>query len=61
MVSFKACQRCQVGDVVRENDLHGWYEMCLQCGYVRDLKGPDDVVVELADRSTDREPEPVSA
>ena len=40
MVSFKACPRCLAGDVIRERDTFGWYDLCLQCGFVKDLKGP---------------------
>ena len=61
MVSFKACPRCLAGDVVREGDTFGWYDLCLQCGFVKDLKGPNDVVIVLTEGSTDREREPVSA
>ena len=61
MVSFKACPRCRNGDVIREKDIFGWYEMCLQCGFVKDLKGPDDVGVVLAQGSKNRERDVVSA
>ncbi len=61
MVSFKACPRCAAGDVIREKDTFGWYEMCLQCGFMKDLKGPDDVHIDLTERAADREREPVSA
>ncbi len=36
MMRLKACPRCG-GDVIVESDLHGWYELCLQCGFQRDL------------------------
>ncbi len=61
MVSFKACPRCLAGDVVRERDTFGWYDLCLQCGFVKDLKSPGDVAVVLTEGSTDRERESVSA
>ncbi len=38
MWRFKSCPKCR-GDLYVENDLSGWYEECLQCGYVRDLSG----------------------
>ena len=60
-VSFKACPRCSAGDIIRERDTFGWYEMCLQCGFMKDLKGPDDVGIGLTEGATDREREPVSA
>jgi len=35
---FNSCPRCK-GDVMLGNkDEYGWYEQCLQCGYVRDLE-----------------------
>jgi hypothetical protein len=33
----KSCPRCKTGDVGVDRDHHGWYEYCIQCGYVRDL------------------------
>ncbi len=39
----------------------GWYDLCLQCGFVKDLKGPDDVGVVLAGGAAVKEREPVSA
>ena len=43
MRRFKVCHRCK-GNVLVDKDQHGWYEQCLQCGYLRDLKS----VVEVA-------------
>jgi hypothetical protein len=37
----EGCPRCQKGDTALDKDQYGWYEYCLQCGYVRDL--PDEV------------------
>ncbi len=47
MLRPKSCPRCKTGDIGVDRDYHGWYEYCIQCGYMRDLVG----VVEL-------EPEP---
>jgi hypothetical protein len=47
MLRPKSCPRCKTGDIGVDKDHHGWYEYCIQCGYMRDLVG----VVEL-------EPEP---
>ncbi len=33
MVLFKSCPRCS-GDRTMEQDLYGWYILCLACGYV---------------------------
>jgi len=33
---LKSCPRCK-GDLYLEKDIYGWYEQCLQCGYVKDL------------------------
>jgi hypothetical protein len=43
MLRPKSCPRCKTGDVGVDRDQHGWYEYCIQCGYLRDLVG----VVEL--------------
>ena len=37
MWRFKGCPKCG-GDVFIDYDLNGWYEECLQCGYLHDLK-----------------------
>lgn len=34
---FKSCPRCD-GDMFIDRDLHGWFEQCLQCGYVRNSR-----------------------
>ena len=36
MWRFKGCPKCH-GDIFIEKDLEGWYEKCLQCGYMHDL------------------------
>ena len=39
----KRCPKCN-GSIYLDDDFHGWYEQCLQCGYIRDIvavsKGP---------------------
>lgn len=35
-LKLKGCPRCK-GDVVVELDQWGWYEECIQCGYLHDL------------------------
>ena len=42
MLRFKDCPRCE-GDVLLDKDQYGWYEQCLQCGYLRDL----EIIVEV--------------
>jgi ssDNA-binding Zn-finger/Zn-ribbon topoisomerase 1 len=42
MLRLKACPRCN-GDVVFERDNWGWYEQCIQCGYLRDLQNELEV------------------
>ena len=36
MWKLKCCPKCK-GDVFLEKDQFGWYEQCLQCGYLKDL------------------------
>ena len=33
MIYFKSCQRCS-GDRSLEQDMYGWYVICLSCGFV---------------------------
>ena len=47
MLRLKSCPRCK-GDIVRDRDQWGWYEQCIQCGYLRDLQN----VVEAKRRLT---------
>ena len=42
MLRLKGCPRCK-GDVVVERDQWGWYEQCIQCGYLRDLQNAVEV------------------
>ena len=37
MLRLKSCPRCK-GAVRIDRDQYGWYEECIQCGYVCDLK-----------------------
>jgi hypothetical protein len=37
MLRLKSCPRCKRGDIGVDKDHHGWYEYCIQCGYIRDL------------------------
>jgi len=34
---LRGCPRCK-GDIVIELDHWGWYEECIQCGYLHDLQ-----------------------
>ena len=34
---LKSCPKCKTGAVGVDRDQYGWYEYCIQCGYVRDL------------------------
>jgi hypothetical protein len=33
----KSCPKCKTGNVSVDRDQYGWYEYCIQCGYVHDL------------------------
>lgn len=35
MIKLKGCPKCK-GDIVLDSDTHGWYEQCLQCGYLHE-------------------------
>ena len=34
---LKGCPKCR-GDLFVDRDYNGWYEQCLQCGYMGELK-----------------------
>ena len=36
MLKLKSCPRCG-GDMRIDRDQYGWYEECIQCGYLYDL------------------------
>jgi ssDNA-binding Zn-finger/Zn-ribbon topoisomerase 1 len=33
----RTCPKCG-GNIIIDRDYHGWYEQCLQCSFMRDLK-----------------------
>ena len=37
MIWFKACPRCEQGDLVLNDDFYGAYKQCLQCGHIVEL------------------------
>jgi len=39
ILKFKYCPRCKRGNIALDKDCYGWYESCLQCGYLQDLDG----------------------
>jgi len=39
MLKFMYCPRCKRGNIALDRDKYGWYEYCLQCGYLQDLDG----------------------
>jgi DNA-directed RNA polymerase subunit M/transcription elongation factor TFIIS len=50
VLSLNSCPRCQ-GDMVLDNkDQYGWYEQCLQCGYIHDL----ETIVQVDPQSVER-------
>ena len=46
MLKFKGCPKCK-GNIVIDRDHFGWYEQCMQCGYLHDF----DVVYEVTGHS----------
>ena len=37
MMKHKSCPKCK-GNLIIDSDQYGWYEQCMQCGYLSDLK-----------------------
>jgi DNA-directed RNA polymerase subunit M/transcription elongation factor TFIIS len=50
MWRFKGCPKCG-GDLFVDYDLNGWYEECLQCGYLHDLRTVLEVREQKAEKS----------
>lgn len=56
MWKFRSCPKCS-GDLYVDYDLNGWYEQCLQCGYMQDLKS----ILEIKKETSENKNEPVLA
>lgn len=50
MIWLKSCPRCEMGDVIVDRDIYGWNVLCLQCGYMKDLKTPSEAEIILDNR-----------
>ena len=46
---LKSCPRCG-GDLYIDRDYNGWYQMCLQCGYMGELKEIAEFNKRLAEK-----------
>ena len=53
---LKGCPKCS-GDLFIDRDFNGWYEQCLQCGYLGELKD----INSLNKQKTAGEKEPAHA
>ena len=45
MMKFKGCPRCG-GDAFIDWDFYGWYEQCIQCGYMHYMESTATVKAE---------------
>ena len=54
MMRPKSCPRCKTGDIGVDKDHHGWYEYCIQCGYLRDLVGVVEPDLKPLSQTRDR-------
>ncbi len=52
-LKLKACPRC-TGDLLFEKDCWGWYEQCIQCGYLHDLQNEVEVKQRQAQEEKSR-------
>ena len=57
MLKLGRCARCQKGDVALDRDQYGWYEYCLQCGYVHDLADVVEPGRQRASGAKERQPQ----
>ena len=53
MLRLKSCPRCK-GDIWLDWDHYGWYEQCLQCGYMHDLVSAGEVEQKLTSEETNK-------
>jgi hypothetical protein len=37
MLHFRSCPKCTTGTIEQNNDAHGDYLQCLNCGFMRDV------------------------
>jgi hypothetical protein len=44
-VKIGNCPKCRKGEIFLDKDQYGWFQYCLQCGYMRDL--PDIVTTPV--------------
>ena len=51
---LKSCSRCG-GDLFIDRDMDGWFEQCLQCSYLKELRELKKQAVPVGVRSTMRE------
>jgi DNA-directed RNA polymerase subunit M/transcription elongation factor TFIIS len=52
MWKFRSCPKCG-GDLYVDYDLNGWYEQCLQCGYMHDLKSILEIKKETSENKNE--------
>ena len=52
MLRLKSCPKCK-GVVLIDRDEYGWYEECIQCGYLHDLQNLDEVQRHAVFKSED--------
>jgi hypothetical protein len=52
MLRFRCCPKCR-GDVMLDKDYYGWYEQCLQCGFLRDL----EIIAQVGQQPASSQPE----
>jgi len=55
MLKLKNCPRCE-GDIRVDRDQYGWYEECIQCGYICDLKSIVTIQEQNSEKKKSRAP-----
>ena len=43
MMKTNRCRKCG-GDLLIDKDYYGWYEECIQCGYIQDLPAAQELI-----------------
>jgi ribosomal protein S27AE len=53
---LRSCPKCG-GDIFVDRDVNGWYEQCLQCGYVHDLATMVEVKEQVKEQPREKKRE----
>ena len=50
MLKLKGCPKCK-GDLIIDRDMYGWFEQCIQCGYLHPMEPVSKVELPAMDQA----------